>query len=224
MTMGLTSRARAAGRSIVLRLVPWPSARTSLSRWRRRMRWGWTYLTQPRSSFLHFRCNVCGRKTSFPGDQLSRELSSCVYCGSNVRWRSVIHALSTELFGASLAIPDFPKRPDLVGIGLSDWDGYAKGLAEKLSYTNTYYHQEPLLDITSVAPSQYGRYDFIISTDVFEHISPPISKAFENARRLLKPNGVMIFTVPYVEGETREHYPELHRFSIQKKGDTWMVL
>ena len=78
MTVGLTSGARAAGRSIVFRLIPWPSARISLSRWRRRMRWGWTYLTQPRSSFLHFRCNVCGRKTSFPGDQLSRELWAAV--------------------------------------------------------------------------------------------------------------------------------------------------
>ncbi len=141
-----------------------------------------------------------------------------------MRWRSVIHALSTELFGESLAIPDFPCRPDLVGIGLSDWEGYASRLAEKLNYANTYYHQEPFCDITSIDSSLHGRYDFLISTDVFEHISQPISKAFENARRLLKPKGVMIFTVPYVEGETNEHFPELHEYSLQKRESGWVVL
>ncbi len=101
-----------------------------------------------------------------------REPWSCLYCGSNVRWRSIIHALSSELFGESLAIPDFPNRPDLVGLGLSDWEGYAMGLAKKFAYTNSYFHQDPYLDITSIDPSHVGRYDFIISSDVFEHISP----------------------------------------------------
>ncbi|MBZ5489502.1 MAG: class I SAM-dependent methyltransferase [Acidobacteriia bacterium] len=123
-----------------------------------------------------------------------------------------------------MAIPDFPSRPDLSGVGLSDWEGYASRLEKKLGYTNTFYHQHPFLDITSVDHSQAGLYDFIISTDVFEHICPPISKAFENARRLLKPGGVMIFTVPYVEGETREHFPETSRFSVQKKADKWVLL
>ena len=209
---------------IVLRLVPWESARARLFYLGRRLARSWKYLKGPRSNFLYFRCNVCGMKTSFPRDEFSREGWSCVYCSSNVRWRSVIHALSTELLGKSLAIPDFPVRPELVGVGLSDWDGYAVRLTEKITYTNTYYHREPLLDITSVDPSQYGRYDFVIATDVFEHICPPILKAFENARRLLKPGGVMIFTVPFIEGETKEHFPELYRFSLQKNGNGVILL
>jgi SAM-dependent methyltransferase len=128
-----------------------------------------------------------------------------------------------ELFGESLAIQDFPVRRDLVGAGLSDWDGYACRLEEKFSYTNTYYHKEPSLDITSVDTSFYGRYDFIIASDVFEHICPPISKAFENARRLLKPGGVMIFSVPYLQGESKEHFPELHSFDLIKKADGWVL-
>ena len=141
-----------------------------------------------------------------------------------MRWRSIIHALSNELFGESLALPDFPRRPDIVGIGLSDWKGYAIPLAEKLSYINTYYHQEPLLDLTSVREEQYGQYDFIISSDVFEHIAPPIGKAFENARLLLKPNGVMIFTVPYVAGTTTEHFPDLYEYSLQQADGEWKLL
>jgi SAM-dependent methyltransferase len=155
---------------------------------------------------------------------MSREFWSCVYCTSNVRWRSIIHALSLALFGKSLALPDFPERRDLAGIGLSDWDGYAIPLAKKLAYANTFYHTDPKLDITSIGPSQQCLYDFIISSDVFEHIPQPISKAFENARRLLKPGGAMIFTVPYVNGETLEHFPEASEFSVQKKGKHWVLL
>jgi len=129
-----------------------------------------------------------------------------------------------ELFGKSLAIADFPNRPDLVGIGLSDWDGYADRLAEKLGYTNTYYHKAPLLDITCVDPKQHNQYDFIVSSDVFEHICQPISKAFENARKLLKPGGVMILTVPYVPGETREHFPDVCQFSVEKAEKTWVLV
>jgi SAM-dependent methyltransferase len=154
---------------------------------------------------------------------MAREEWSCFYCGSTVRLRSVIHALSTELFKRSLAIPDFPKSPHISGIGLSDWSGYADRLKKKLGYTNTYYHKEPLLDITSVDKSQHGRYDFIISSDVFEHVSPPISNAFKNARLLLKPGGVMILTVPYVHGQTREHFPGVSQFSIENDAGVWVL-
>ncbi|MDR3413184.1 MAG: methyltransferase domain-containing protein [Formivibrio sp.] len=188
------------------------------------MEWALDRLIATRNDFLSFRCNVCGKHTSFLLAKLTREYRSCVNCGSSVRQRSLINALSTELFGTSIALPDFPIRADLVGIGLTDWEGYSDGLAEKLSYTNTYYHQEPFLDIMTVDPSHYGRYDFIIASDVFEHICPPISKAFDNALLLLKPGGVMIFTVPYVEGESTEHFPELNRFSLCMSGDRWVLV
>jgi len=215
---------KAIARWIILQFMNEEYARMKASYWRRRVAWLWKYLRGSKIDFIEFRCNVCGKETSYLRNELARESWSCLHCGSTVRWRSVIHALSTELFGTSLALPDFPNRPDLVGIGLSDWDGYATPLAAKIGYTNTYYHKEPFLDITSVDPSQYGRYDFIIASDVFEHICPPISKAFENARRLLKPGGVVIFTVPYVEGETTEHFPDLHSFSLQEKGGGWVLL
>ena len=200
------------------------SIRKKLSRPKRRLLWSVSYLKASKTSLVYFRCNVCGRRTCFPREKMGREPWSCWYCASNVRWRSVIHALSMELFGKSLVIAEFPHRPDLTGIGLSDWDGYADRLVKKLGYTNTFYHQAPQLDITDVDLTQHDQYDFIISSDVFEHICPPISKAFENAYRLLKPGGVMILTVPYLDGETREHFPDICQFSIEKEGKTWVLL
>ena len=199
------------------------TVRQRLSYYRRRVVFRKQFGRLPKAKLRTFRCNICGLMTTYPRDKMSREIWSCVYCGSNVRWRSIIHALSTELFGHSMALPDFPSLPEIKGIGLSDWEGYARPLARKLGYTNTFYHKAPLLDITSIEQAEREVYDFIISSDVFEHISQPISRAFENACRLLKPGGFMIFTVPYIAGETKEHFPELTTFTIGKAAEDWVL-
>ncbi len=173
---------------------------------------------------VSFRCNICGKTSPMRIEKLDRESRSCTACGSTLRWRSVIHALSMELFGESLALPDFPVRKNIAGIGMTDWDGYAVPLAEKFNYTNTYYHQEPHLDITAIPAELEHTLDFIITSDVFEHVPPPISVAFENLRLLLKPGGFVVFTVPYDKAEaTREHFPELHEWKIVEQ-DTVLVL
>jgi len=165
---------------------------------------------------IHFTCNICSASNKTGLASLSREVPSCSQCGSTVRMRAIVHVLSMELFGESVLLKEFPIRKDIAGVGMSDWQGYAKPLAQKLDYTNTYYHQEPKLDITSPPEKLNQALDFVISTDVFEHVLYPVSRAFENTRRLLKNEGVFVFTVPYTkEGEdTVEHFGELHDFEI----------
>ena len=173
---------------------------------------------------LFYQCNICGKLCKSKISGLQREESSCTGCGSTVRMRAIIHVLSMELFGKSLVIRDFPVRPDVTGMGMSDWDGYAIPLSRKFSYKNTYYHKEPKLDITSIDSSLEGTLDFIISSDVFEHVLPPVSIAFENARKILKPGGVLIFSVPYTkDGTTIEHFPDLYKYEIIKKGDGYIL-
>ena len=116
-------------------------------------------------------------------------------------------------------LPDLAPRRDIVGIGLSDAECYAQPLARKLGYTNTYFHTEPHLDIANVPDDRVALYDFILASDVFEHVAPPISCAFANARRLLKPGGVLIFTVPFtLEHDTVEHFPDLNDYRLVKVG------
>jgi len=161
---------------------------------------------------------------SVPPSALQREVSSCGRCGSTVRTRAIVHLLTRELFGRSMTIPELPQRRDLVGIGLSDPGLYADGLARKLGYTNTFLHMEPRLDIAAVPEELTARYDFVIASEVFEHVAPPVSRAFINARRLLKARGVLIFSVPYsLEPETREHYPELHDYLIRETDKGWRL-
>jgi SAM-dependent methyltransferase len=141
-----------------------------------------------------------------------------------LRFRTLISGLSVGLFDQTLALPDFPKRPDVCGIGLSDAQLYAGPLARKLSYINTFYHTDPLLDITDIGKVKYRDLDFLIASDVFEHVPPPISLAFENARRLLRSGGVLVFSVPHRPGQTKEHFPDLFDYSLERRGDGFVLL
>src|SRR5262249_21054043 len=106
----------------------------------------------------------------------------------------------------------------------SDSDIYALPFAEKFDYLNTFYHCEPRLDIADPPHSMEGRFDFLIASDVFEHVVPPISRAFANARKLLRPGGVFVFTVPFgTMPKTIEYYPDLFDFRIAKEEGEWTL-
>lgn len=169
---------------------------------------------------VDFLCNVCGQENRrVPLHHVqNREYQSCAHCRSSLRMRSVVHALSVELFGRPLVLPEFPADKAISGLGMSDWEGYAMPLAERLAYQNTFYHAPPRLDITDIRDEDCARQRFLISSDVFEHIPVALlDQAFRNSRRLLNDAGVFIFTVPYAkEGRTVEHFPNLHQFSINE--------
>jgi len=174
---------------------------------------------------LCFRCNICGERCRTALDRLGREDGSCKSCGSCSRMRAVIRVLSTELFGKSLLLENFPAHPDIRGLGMTDWVGYANTLAEKFSYQNTYYDQEPRLDISAVEiPVHFLANDFVISSEVFEHVVPPVSRAFENVAKMLKPGGLFILTVPYTnKEETIEHFPDLYDFTVVEDHQTFVL-
>jgi SAM-dependent methyltransferase len=168
-----------------------------------------------RTLFNPFICNICGCKNITRLKFLNREQPSCRCCGSKVRMRALINLLSTTLFHQSLIIQDFPINKDIRVIGLSDWEEYAQRLQNKLNYTNTFFHHEPKLDIMNIQENDFLSLDVLMSSDVFEHVLPPIEKAFNNAFDLLKPDGTLLLTVPYTLDETTvEHFPELHKFDI----------
>jgi SAM-dependent methyltransferase len=177
-------------------------------------------------TILDFRCNVCGTKIkACPIEAIDREVSSCAECGSSVRMRSIVHLLSIGLHGRSLALPDWPVNKRIRGVGLSDWHGYAQRLPARVNYVNTYYHTEPYLDIVA-PPAQYkNALDFLISSEVFEHVPPPVSRAFRASFEILKPGGILVLTVPFTnEPDTLEHFPDLHRFEIVKIDDDYVLV
>jgi SAM-dependent methyltransferase len=168
---------------------------------------------------ITWQCNICGAQREGLIEDLRPEVISCPSCRSTVRMRGLVRVLSLELFGKNLMLADFPENKKLRGMGLSDWLGYAEALAQKLDYTNTFFDQEPRFDITEVDPAMAGTLDFLVSSDVFEHIAPPVSRAFDNAYKLLKPGGVLVLTVPYsLRAATDEHFPDLHDYEEAEEG------
>jgi SAM-dependent methyltransferase len=166
-----------------------------------------------------FTCNVCGAPCERPATPPGRESASCAECGSSMRERALIALVSTEIFGISMALPEFPQLKGIRAIGMSDSPKLAERLAEKFDYTNTFYHQSPYFDLTRPNERDFGRFDFILSSEVMEHVPPPVETAFANLARLLKPDGLLLMTTPYfLDGKTREHFPELHQFTLAAPG------
>jgi len=168
---------------------------------------------------MEFTCNLCGQANRTAAGKLEREAASCSSCGSNVRSRGLLYALSIELFGTALMLPDLPRVKSLRGIGTSDSFHYADRLASRFDYRNTFYDREPRLDIANPGDEHTGRYDFVISSEVFEHVPPPVEAAFQSAFRMLKAHGVLLLTVPYsLELTMAEHFPALHEFGLAQLG------
>src|ERR1700683_5358604 len=92
-------------------------------------------------------CNICGADMGAapPG---TRETAGCAECRSTLRLRGLVALLSREIFGVAMALPEFPIMKNIRGIGMSDPPELAERLAEKFDYTNTFYHQPPLFDVT----------------------------------------------------------------------------
>jgi len=96
---------------------------------------------------------------------------------------------------------------------------------KKTGYINTFYDRKPHLDIMNIEEEKEEKFDFIISSDVFEHILPPVSIAFQNTFKLLKPGGVFILTVPFtLEGSTVEHFPNLHDCHVEDKNGSRILI
>jgi SAM-dependent methyltransferase len=169
---------------------------------------------------MTFECNLCGAENEMPRDGFARDAASCARCRSTVRLRALFRALSFELFNAPLPLPDFPTVKAIRGLGMSDNQSCAELLAEKFDYRNTYYHLQPHFDAGRSDPAEQGRYDFVLAGDVFEHVAPPVEAAFRGALDLLKPGGFLAMSVPYsLEETTREHFRDLHEYSVVRAGD-----
>lgn len=171
-----------------------------------------------------FTCNICGNPSLFQPQGDWREFPSCTSCGSSVRARHIAHCVTSMILGKSYCLPTVYEK-STVGIGLSDSLVLAESLVKAFSYTNTFYHMPPQLDICKPAEQWLEAADFLISSDVFEHVPNPVQHAFDGAYKVLKKNGVLILTVPFDErSHTTEHYPAVEEFTITDLNDEWLLV
>jgi SAM-dependent methyltransferase len=171
-----------------------------------------------------FRCNICGAEGAITSPP-HRELVCCKACGSNARLRGIAFAVQSAILRRSDPLHVASPQKNLRGVGFSDHQCCAKEFERLFSYVNTYYHAEPRLDLMNrMQMESFGPVDFVVCSDVLEHVPPPAIEAFENLRRLVRIGGPLILSVPYLEGyETIEHYPHLDRWNIIDAGGEFFV-
>ena len=163
---------------------------------------------------MSFICNITGQTFDLNDNEKSRELGNRF--GFNCRFRALCYPFCKVFYGECKIINDLPNNKSLKGIGMSD-SGWVNIFEQKFNYINTYYHTSPYLDIyNDDHVKNYNDLDFIISSDVFEHINPfpSVQIAFDNLYKMLKCGGHIIFSVPFSNGEHKEHYPNLYNYNI----------
>lgn len=173
---------------------------------------------------MSYLCNITGKIFSLDNVFVHRE--GCMAFGYNSRFRAICYIFTKLFYGKCKILSDLETNKDIKGIGMSD-AGWASLLADKFQYTNTFYHTEPYLDIYNETHVQkYKDLNFIISSDVFEHINPypGLQYAFDNLYKMLKKDGVLIFSVPYTHCEHKEHYPNLYEYKIEQDNNGNYIL
>jgi len=177
-------------------------------------------------SLFDFTCNICGTTNRWDIQKAHREVPSCDGCGSTPRFRGLMAVLSMFLYDGKIKVMnDVKPNPKIKGLGMSEWEGYGKILDKKYTFLNTFYHTEPFLDISGPTVPPYCGLDFVICTEVFEHIDLPLERAFSNLWHLLKPGGCLIFSVPYTDlDHSIEYYPDLYEHQCVNFKDEWILV
>ncbi len=90
-------------------------------------------------------------------------------------------------------------------------------LAKKLNYENTSFHVAPSFDIKSPQAQYLRTADIVVCSEVLEHVAPPIAPAFRGLFSILRPGGLLVFSVPWTRADTVEHFPELDDWHIEQE-------
>jgi SAM-dependent methyltransferase len=156
-------------------------------------------------------CCICGVVGTFLRDRPSiRETFVCQNCRGSLRYRAQAAAILSLFDGEYISIAELTDsarwksmqvyEPGIIG-------PFRKYMRGKPNYTNSFYWSDvapgdsrdgvmcqDLMKMTF--PDQ--SFDMVITSDIFEHIRKPML-AFAEIRRILRPGGHHVFSVPAQE-------------------------
>ena len=161
-------------------------------------------------------CTACGRPSYFrPYLDNHRELGTCVFCETCNRKRQICY-----LMRGALGLGYLGKITTAADIFIAESSG---GLHGSLRHNPNYVSSEYFGDAYKSGDIVNGtlhvnllethfednRFDFVLTSDVMEHIPDPY-RAFKEIHRILKPGGAHFFTVPFYQ----THYLDEKRAEI----------
>jgi SAM-dependent methyltransferase len=146
----------------------------------------------------------------------------CRQCKSTWRARAVLISLLTSLGYSENRFLRIESDFSRVGLGISDDINIVKYLSSHFMYSNSFYDAFPFLDLRSVPSIAQEKFEFVICSDVLEHVDKDLEKAIAGVYQLIKQGGFAIITVPIGrEDKTFEYYPGLSRFKILESEVHW---
>lgn len=194
------------------------------------------------TSFHPGLCNVCGRETTFyySDPALYRESLVCRECGTTSRYRSIARGILRairELLGAEAAsIADLAKMDAKRTLKIYDtqasfyFDAGAYPIPDLLARckwldvrTSLYRPQQRLGKMLGPKSTNQNlealtfpdnSFDIVVTSDVIEHVRLDY-RAHQEIRRVLKPGGVYLFTVPHF----RDRRDTFNRVAVMDPAD-----
>lgn len=170
-----------------------------------------------RSRQRRWTCITCGHLHRGMPRDVARESALCVSCGASWRVRATVLALLQGLRIDPRPLPDVGADWSRRGVGCSDHPALASRLPSRFLYTNTHLEKYPFLDVLQPPKEVLGDFEFVICSDVMEHVEPPYQRGFDGLASLLRPGGFAVVSVPLTQGDgegTVEFYPGLRSFEV----------
>lgn len=149
--------------------------------------------------------------------------TSCVKCGSNLRAQAMAQAICAE-YSFKGTLKQFIKswRHRRLKVLSINTCGTLHAMLSRLP--NFELIEYPEYDVRALSlPSE--TYDLVVHSDTLEHVDGPI-QALSECSRVLKPNGVCIYTIPIIVGrmsQTTKGKPPSYHGDPQERGGDWMV-
>ncbi len=166
------------------------------------------------------RCNICGSDSGFLHPEQLKEGFICRNCSATSRNRLVMFALGHLLGNGEQPVFDWPARPEVRILEPCPRGPQVAMLRDKFEYITPEFDAEEIArgappekfaDVQDLAfPDDH--FDFVIASDVFEHVRED-EKGFREIYRTLKPGGVFVMTSPY------DHQREKTVERVQVEGD-----
>jgi len=161
-------------------------------------------------------CVICATENEETAGPVNREGVRCDRCRSTWRVRAtavgLLHARQAPLRPLRDLAPNWGSR----GIGCSDDPVLAAAFSAQFDYLNTYLHRAPKVDLCEPPAALRGQLDFIVCSDVLEHVPPVPERALAGMVSLLGLAGVAVLSVPMsMQGATREFYPGMVSYSTR---------
>lgn len=149
--------------------------------------------------------------------------TACTACGANLRSIALANAIRTAV-GTEMTLTDFVKTSEAARLALleiNEAGDLSLVLRQLPGHVLAAY---PAVDMRAM-PYPDGVFDLVVHSDTLEHIATPI-RALEECRRVLRPGGVLCFTVPTIVGRlsrSRDGMPKSYHGSPDNGSDDYVV-